>query len=162
MPVIALMLAGFAALTPMPMAWAYVLFFMGFEFWLLRRIRRAGRAPVPVRAPPYLFSEEEAALIARFRLYFAEPAIAAQASSVLAAIGLSALALAPWLLFRQQLLPAALIGVNLLAVAQLTRQLAPLMVLRIAAAKGDRAALGMLELHDPLWTKIRVANAARE
>ena len=32
------------------------------------------------------------------------------------------------------------------------------MALRIAASKGDRAALRMLELHDPLWAKIRAAN----
>jgi len=43
-------------------------------------------------------------------------------------------------------------------VAHLTKQVAPLMALRVAASKGDRAALRMVELHDPLWTKIRAAN----
>jgi hypothetical protein len=32
------------------------------------------------------------------------------------------------------------------------------MVLRIAASKGDRTALRMLELHEPVWDKIRAAN----
>jgi hypothetical protein len=34
------------------------------------------------------------------------------------------------------------------------------MALRLAASKGDRAALRMVELHDPLWVKIRAANEA--
>jgi len=45
-------------------------------------------------------------------------------------------------------------------VGRLTKQLAPMLALRIAAAKGDRAALRALELHEPLWEKIRAANAA--
>ena len=36
--------------------------------------------------------------------------------------------------------------------------LAPLMALRAAAAKGDCVALRALEIHDPLWEKIRAAN----
>jgi len=32
------------------------------------------------------------------------------------------------------------------------------MALRVAANKGDRAALRLLELHDPLWQKIQAAN----
>jgi hypothetical protein len=80
---------------------------------------------------------------------------------VLAALGIASLVLSPWLVFRGAFIPAALVGVNLLAVAALTRRLAPVMVLRIAANKGDREALRMLELHDPLWEKIRAANAAR-
>jgi hypothetical protein len=77
---------------------------------------------------------------------------------MLAALGLASLVLSPWLVFRGAFLPAALIGVNLLAVGSLTRRLAPVLVLRIAAAKGDRAALRLLELHDPLWKKIQDAN----
>jgi len=79
---------------------------------------------------------------------------------VLSALGLSAIALALWLTFMQALLPAALIGVNLFALARLTKQVAPLLPLRLAASKGDRAALRALELHDPLWEKIRAVNAA--
>lgn len=32
-------------------------------------------------------------------------------------------------------------------------------MLRIRASKGDQAALRLLELHDPLWTKIRAGNS---
>jgi hypothetical protein len=32
------------------------------------------------------------------------------------------------------------------------------MAQRMNAAKGDRAALRVLELHDPLWAKINAAN----
>jgi putative Ca2+/H+ antiporter (TMEM165/GDT1 family) len=156
-----LFLAGFAALWPRPMAWAYVVAFMVFEFWLLRRLKRAGSAPAAVGEAPYHFTEEEAAFIGRFRLYFTYPQIARGAASTLAALGLSALVLSPWLVFRGELLPAGLVALNILAVGTLTRRLAPLMVLRVAAHKGDRQALRMLELHDPLWEKIRAANAAR-
>lgn len=154
-----LFLAGLAALYPQPMAWVHVVAFMGFEFWLLRRLAAAGGAPAAVDAPPYHFTEEEAALIGRYRLYFAEPQIARTAASTLAALGLSALILSPWLVFRQALVPAFLVGLNLLAVGSLTRRLAPVVALRIAANRGDRAALRMLELHDPLWRKIQAANA---
>ncbi len=159
--VLALFLAGLAALYPQPMAWVYVVAFMGFEFWLLRRLNAAGRAPAAVDEPPYHFTEEEAALIGRYRLYFADPQVARTAASTLAALGLSALILSPWLLFRQALVPAFLVALNLLAVGSLTKRLAPVMALRIAANKGDRAALRMLELHDPLWRKIQAANEKR-
>jgi hypothetical protein len=48
---------------------------------------------------------------------------------------------------------------NLFAVARFTKMLSPLLALRIAASRGDRDSLRMLEIHDPLWTKIRAANA---
>ncbi|HWA37572.1 MAG TPA: hypothetical protein VG873_06880 [Burkholderiales bacterium] len=153
-----LFVAGLAALWPAPMAWAYVVAFMLFEFWLLRRMRREGNAAAAVGEAPYHFTEEEAALIGRFRFYFTFPEIARNAASTLAAIGLTALVLAPWLIFRGAYVPAILVAVNLLAVGTLTRRLSPVMVLRIAASKGDRAALRMLELHDPLWEKIKGAN----
>jgi hypothetical protein len=120
----------------------------------------AARIPVPVDEAPYRFTAEEAAFVGRYRFYFAFPAAAREASSVVAALGLTALVLAPWLTFRHALVQAALIGLNVFAVARFTKQLAPLMALRVAASKGDRAALRMLELHDPLWQKIRAANEA--
>ncbi len=61
------------------------------------------------------------------------PAIARECSSVLAALGLSSLILAPWLTFKQAFVPAALIGLNLFAVSRLTRICAPLLGLRMAA-----------------------------
>ena len=155
-----LLLAGLSAISPATASWAYVGAVLAFELWLLRRIAAAGSAPVPAGEAPYLFSEEEAALVSRYRLYFTYPAVASEASSVLAALGLSGLMLAPWLTYKQALLQAALIGINLLAVARFTRILAPLLALRIAASRGDRAALRMLEAHQSAWAKIRAANAA--
>jgi len=156
----ALTLAGFAALYPRLAPWAYIAAFVAFELWLAGRMGAVGKGPVAVNEPPYSFTAEEAELIARYRFYFTYPAIARESASVLSALGLSAIALALWLTFMQALLPAALIGLNLFAVARLTKRVAPLLPLRMAASKGDRAALRALELHDPLWEKIRVANAA--
>jgi hypothetical protein len=155
-----LLLAGIAGLYPAPMAWVYVMACAGFGFWLMRRLKAVERRPVPVGEAPYLFSEEEAGLVARYRFYFMFPIVAREAASVLASLGLGCLVLAPWLLIQQQFLPAMLAAGNLLAVGTLTKRLSPVMVLRIAASKGDRNALRMLELHDPLWKKIRAANQA--
>ena len=156
-----LALAGLAAIYPRPLAWTYVIAFMVFEFWLLRRMGSAGEGPPPVEEPPYRFDADEAQLIGRYRYYFTYPAIARDAASVLSAIGLSALVLSPWLVYRQELLAAMLVGVNLLAVASLTKRLSPVMVLRIAANKGDRASLRLLEAHDSAWAKIKEGNAAQ-
>ena len=155
--VLVLGLAGIAALNPV-LSWLYIGVVGAFEIWLVRRMVATDRGPVPVGEAPYLFTEEEAGLVGRYRLYFAEPALARDAASMLAAIGLSALLLAPWLTFRHAFAPAILIGFNLFAVARFTKRLAPVMALRLTASKGDRAALRYLELHDPLWEKIRAAN----
>ena len=153
-----LILAGWAALSPQPLAWVYIAVVAGFEFWLARRIRTVGNDPVAAGLPPYNFSDDEARLVRRFRFYFAYPVIARDSASVLAAIGLSALCLAPWLTYRLAFLPAALIGLNLFAVARLTRRLAPLLVLRMGASRGEREALDMLSAHDAAWAKIRAGN----
>jgi hypothetical protein len=92
-------------------------------------------------------------------LYFTYPALAAQAGSVLAAIGLAGMVLALWLTFKQAFVQGALIGANLFVVGWLTKRLAPVFALRIAASRGDREALRMLEILDPLWAKIRSGNA---
>jgi hypothetical protein len=155
-----LLLAGWAALTPQPMAWVYVAGVGGFELWLARRIAAVGKDPVAAGAPPYGFTEDEARLVRRYRFYFTYPLLARDAASVLAAVGLSGLVLALWLTFKQAFPPAVLIGLNLFAVARFTRRLAPLMALRIAASRGDRDALLMLEVHDPAWAKIRAGNEA--
>jgi hypothetical protein len=84
--------------------------------------------------------------------------MAQHAASTLSALGLSTLLLAPWLTYKQAYLPAVIIGVNLFAVARFTKMLVPLMSLRIAASRGDRDALRLLEIHGPLWQKIRAAN----
>jgi hypothetical protein len=142
------------------MAWVYIAAVLGFEFWLARAIAREGRHAAPVDEAPYHFTDEEARLVGHFRFYFGAPGMAQQCSSVLAAAGLSALVLAPWLLYKEAFLPGALIGLNLLAVARLTKLVAPLMALSVAARRGDREALRALELHEPVWAKIRAGNEA--
>ncbi len=128
------------------MAWIYIAVVALFELWLLRRVRQAGSGPVSPGEPPYHFSDEQAALVQRYRFYFTYPALARGCSSILAAIGLTALGLAPWLTYKRVLLPAALIGLNLFAVARFTKLLAPLTALR------------SLEVHDRAWAKIRAGN----
>jgi hypothetical protein len=156
--VLVLLLAGWAALNPGVMPWMYIGAVLAFEAWLAFRISAAGTAPPAPGEPPYLFSEEEAALVGRYRFYFAYPAIARECASALAAVGLTALVLSPWLILKGQLISAAIVGLNLLAVGWLTRKVAALLSLRIAASKGDRAALRSLEIHDLLWEKINSAN----
>jgi hypothetical protein len=158
LPVLILGLAGLAALNPGLMSWGYVGVVLAFEIWLARRVAAVAGIRVPVGEPPYLFSEEEAQLVGRYRFYFTNPALARNAASILAAIGLTALLLAPWLTFRHALVQAVLVGINLFAVARFTKLLAPQLALRVAASRGDRAALRMLEIHDPLWKKIQGAN----
>ena len=156
--VVMLVFAGLAALFPPGMAFIYIAAFVGFELWLLRQMGAMPRHPVPAGEAPYHFSAIESELIGRYRFYFTHPAVARDAASALAAIGLSALVLSPWLLFRQHLTPAFVIAVNLLAVGTLTKRLSPVMVLRIAASKGDRESLSMLEAHETAWAKIKEAN----
>ena len=156
--VVVLGFAGLGAVNP-PLSWLYVAAAALFELWLLGRIRAAGSGPAAVDEPPYRFTEDEARFVGRFRFYFAYPALARDAASVLAALGLSSLLLAPWLTYRTAFAQALLIGVNLFAVAAFTRRLAPILALRMRASKGDREALRQLELHEPLWAKIRAANA---
>jgi hypothetical protein len=156
--VVMLVLAGWAALDPQRMSWVFFGTALIFEVWLLLRMRAVERGAVAVGEPPYRFSAEEARFIERYRYYFTYPAVAAQAGSVLAAIGLASMVLALWLTFRQAFIPGALVGANLFLVGFLTKRVAPVFALRIAASRGDREALRLLELHDPLWAKIRAAN----
>ena len=144
------------------MAWVYIGVVIAFEFWLARRIKEAGHSAPATGAPPYHFTAEEAEFIGRYRFYFTYPGIAHQCASVLSALGLTAIVLAPWLTYKLAYLPAVIIGVNLFAVGRFTKLLAPLMSLRIAASRGDREALRKLEIHDPLWAKINAANAAEQ
>lgn len=153
-----LVLAGWAALEPRPMSWLFMAAVAAFELWLAERMGSLGRAPVAVGEPPYRFTAEEAELVGRCRFYFTWPARAAQAGSVLAAIGLSGAVLALWLTYRQAFVEGALIGLNLFAVGWFTRCMAPVYALRIAVSRGNREALRMLELVDPVWDKIRNAN----
>lgn len=152
-----LVLAGWTFLNA-GVAWAYIAAFVAFEFWLLRALKAGGTGPVAVGEAPYFFDQDEADLIRRYRFYFTYPARAKAASSVLAALGLTALLLAPWLTYKQAFLQAVVIGVNVFAIARLTRAVAPLMALRIAASHSDREAMRLLQAHDPAWSKIRAGN----
>jgi hypothetical protein len=156
--VLMLTLAGWAAFEPRPVSWVFIAAVAAFELWLLQRTAALHAVPVAVDEPPYRFSAEEAALVARYRFYFTYPASAAQAGSVLAAIGLSSAVLALWLTYRQAFIEGALIGLNLFGVGWFTKRMAPLHALRIAASRGKRDAVRALELVDPLWAKIRQAN----
>ncbi len=155
-----LIAGGLAALTPRPMAWVYVAIVAAFELWLLRRIGALGDEPVSAGVPPYNFTGDEASIVRRYRFYFTYPALARDCSSVLSAVGLSGIVLGLWLTYKQAFIPAALIGANLFAVTRFTKVLSPLLALRMAASRGDRDALLMLEVHDPAWAKIRAANEA--
>jgi hypothetical protein len=153
-----LILAAFAALKPATMAWVYFAAVLGFEGWLFGIVRSVGRRAVRAGEPPYEFSEEEARLVERYPFYFTFPGIAKHSSSVLAAIGLSSLLLAPWMTFRMAYVAAAIAAANLLPVAWLTRRVAPLMALGLAANRGNRDALRLLEAHNSAWEKIRRCN----
>ena len=92
--VVVLGFAGLGAVNPR-LSWLYVATAAVFELWLLARIRAEGSGPPAVGEPPYHFTGDEAQFIGRFRFYFAYPALARDAASVLAALGLSSLLLAP-------------------------------------------------------------------
>ena len=153
-----LVLGGFAALHPATLVWVYFAAVLAFEGWLLGIVRSVGRREVRAGEPPYAFGEDEARLVERFPFYFTFPGIARHASSVLAAIGLSSLLLAPWLTFRMAYVPALIAAANLAPVAWLTRRSAPLMALGLAANRGNREALRLLAAHEGAWRKIRQAD----
>ena len=120
-----LLLAGWTFLNS-SVAWAYLVAALAFEFWLAGRMAALGRHPAAAGEAPYHFSEDEARLVGRYRYYFTETVKARQLSSVLAAIGLTALVLVPWLAYKLVFVPAGLIGLNVIAVAYLTRRLIPM------------------------------------
>jgi hypothetical protein len=60
----------------------------------------------------------------------------------------------PWLTYKLQWVPAILIGVQLFAVARLTKLLSPVYALRLATATGDRNALRLLSAHDGAARKL--------
>lgn len=153
-----LLLAGWAALNPAAFAWLYFAGVLAFEAWLFGIVRSASGGTVLPGEPPYEFSEAEARVVARYRFYFTFPGIAKHASSVLAAIGLSCLVLSPWLTYKLAYVQAVLAVLNLLPVGWLTRRVAPLMTLALAASRGKREALDMLEAQRTAWQKIRRCN----
>ena len=136
-----LLLAGLTFLQG-AVAWLYIAAVAGFELWLARRIAAVGREPVAAGEPPYNLSPEEAELVGRYRFHFTYPGVARQSASILAAIGLASLVLAPWLTIKHQLVEAILLGANLFAVARFTKTLSPM----LAPAR--------VEHHRSAWAKI--------
>ena len=120
-----LLLTGWTFLNA-SVAWAYLAVVAAFEVWLAGRLAALGYHPAAAGEAPYHFSEDEARLVGRFRYFFYEPAKARQMASALAAVGLTALVLTPWLAYKHAFVEAGLIGLNVLAVAWLTRRLIPM------------------------------------
>jgi hypothetical protein len=136
-----LMLAGWTFLTP-GVVWAYLAAAVAFELWLLRRSAAMGDHPAEAGVPPYHFTEAEARVVGRFRFYFTETGVARSLASVLAAIGLTAIVLVPWLAYRGAAIPAGLVLLNMLLALALTRRVVPM---------GDTG---------KTWDKIRAGNQA--
>jgi hypothetical protein len=137
-----LLLTGWTFLNA-SVAWAYLAAVIAFEIWLAGKLAALGRHPAATGEAPYRFSEDEARLVGRFRYFFYEPAKARQMSSALAATGLTALILTPWLAYKHVFVEAGLIGLNVLAVAWLTRRLIPMVDTSAAWEKiiaGNKAA----------------------
>ncbi len=156
----ALAFAAVAAIRPEHSAWLFFAVALAFELWLMRRVR-PGAAPVAPNTAPYGFSEEEAALVGRYRFHFVSPALARECAGTLAAVGLASLVLVPWLVYRSEGFAAAAIGANLFLVARLTQAVSPHFALKAAARGGERNALRALEIYDSAWEKVRAGNALR-
>jgi hypothetical protein len=135
-----LLLAGWTFLEP-ALAWAYVAAALAFELWLSWKIASVGRHPAAAGEPPYHFSEEEARLVGRFRIWFTDQKLARGLGSILSALGLTALVLAPWLVYKHAFVPGGLVTANVLLITFLTRRLLPI---------GDTRAI---------WEKIHAGNA---
>jgi hypothetical protein len=138
-----LMLAGWTFLNA-GVAWVYLAVTAAFELWLLRRAAAMGSHPADAGTPPYHFTEDEARIVGRFRFYFTETGAARSLASVLAAIGLSAMLLAPWLAYRGAVAPAGLVLINMVLAVLLTRRVVPM---------GDTGRA---------WDKIRAGNQAAQ
>jgi hypothetical protein len=137
---VAVLLLGGWTFLETSVAWAYLAAAVAFETWLLGKMSALGRHPAAAGEPPYHFSEGEARLVGRYRYFFSQTGKARQASSVLAAIGLTALLLVPWLAYKQAFVQAALAALNAGVAIYLTKRLVPMV---------DSAAV---------WEKIRAGN----
>ena len=131
--------------------WAFAAAELLFLAWLARELRKAAARPSPAREP---LEGDEAEIVQRYPLYFQRPALARECASTLAALGLASLVVVPWLTYKLGWPQAILIGVQLFAVARLTKLLSPVQTLRLATAKGDRNALRLLSAHDGAMRKV--------
>ena len=144
-------LTAWILLGPALGGWAFGAAELAFLAWLARELRKAASRPGPARAA---LEADEADIVQRYPLYFQRPAFARECASTLAAFGLASLVVVPWLTYKLAWPPAILIGVQLFAVARLTKRLSPILVLRMATAKGDRDALRLLSAHDSAMRKV--------
>ena len=156
-PLAVFLLAGSAVYTPAA-SWAYIATALLFEIVVQRRIAAEGAEPPPPNEPPYNLTAAESAVVGRYRFYFTYPIVAKDCASILAALGLTAMALALWLTYRQAFAQALIISVNLFLIGRLSKVLAPLNALKLAAGHGNAEAVKFLDAHDPAWKKIHAAN----
>jgi hypothetical protein len=145
-------------LGPASGAWAFAALELGFLAWLAREVRRSSAASVRERAREPLEADEDE-ILRRYPFYFERPALARECASTLAALGLASLVAVPWLTYKLVFAPAALIGIQLFAVARLTRLLSPILTLRMATSRGDRDALRLLSAHDGAMRKLSAHHA---
>ena len=144
-------LTAWLLLAPGIAGWAFAVAEFAFLAWLARELRKAASKPRPAREP---LEGDEAEIVQRYPLYFQRPAFARECASTLAALGLASLVVVPWLTYKLAWPPAILVGVQLFAVARLTKVLSPIHTLRLATAKGDRDALRLLSAHDGAMRKV--------
>jgi hypothetical protein len=149
---------AWAFLAPASGAWAFAALELGFLAWLAREVRRNAAASVRERAREPLEADEDE-IVRRYPFYFERPALARECASTLAALGLASLVAVPWLTYKLVFAPALLIGIQLFAVARLTRLLSPILTLRMATARGDRDALRLLSAHDGARRKLSAHHA---
>jgi hypothetical protein len=147
------MLLGWVFLKPAIGAWAFAGVEFAFLFWLARQVRGVDRVALRTRARAPLEPDEDD-IVRRYPFYFARTGVARECASTLAALGLASLVAVPWLTYTLVFAPAALIGIQLFAVARLTRLVSPVYSLRMATAKGDRDALRLLSAHDGAMGKL--------
>jgi len=161
--VIVVSLGVWSSVDPAFASWVYVVLvvFLAQAGFAIKILAVAGE-PVAVNEPPYHFDRDEAQVIERFRYYFTNPVSAQEIASALSAMGLVALLLSPWLVYKQQLVQAALIGLQVFLIGPMTKKLSPVYTLRLAAHKGDDEAVRLARSYDSAWGKIRAVRERDE
>jgi hypothetical protein len=154
-------LLGWVFLKPGSGAWAFAAAEFAFLAWLASQVRGVDLPALLSRARQPL-EDDERDIVRRYPFYFARHGAARECASTLAALGLASLIAVPWLTYLLVFAPAALIGVQLFAVARLTRLTSPVYALRMATAKGDRDALRLLSAHDGAMAKLSAGHHAPE
>lgn len=161
--VVVVSLGVWSAVDPSFASWVYVvgvvLLLQGGFFF---KIAAVPREPVAVNEPPYHFDRDEAAVVQRFRYFFTNPASASEIASTLSAMGLVALVLSPWLVYKQEVVQAGLIAAHVFLIGPMTKKLSPVYALRLAAHKGSDEAVRMAKAYDTAWGKIRAVREQNE